>query len=169
MKSNFLNLIGLENIDIGIVIMIIIISLIILFLLNIILFLKNRKLNKRLNKFMSGKDASSLEAEINGLYEDNKFLKNMVDHNKKDIRALNKQLSKAIQKIGLVKYDAYQQMGGLLSFSLALLDEHDNGIIFNSVHSSEGCYTYTKEVKMGSCSIELSNEEKVALEQAMGD
>ena len=117
---------------------------------------------------MKGKDARSLEKEINGLYEDNKFIKNMVDSNKKDIRDLNKRFAKAFQKVGLVKYDAYQQMGGLLSFSLALLDEDNNGLILNSVHSTEGCYTYTKEVRNGECKLELSNEEKVALDQAMG-
>ena len=56
----------------------------------------------------------------------------------------------------------------MLSFSLALLDENNNGFILNSVHSTEGCYTYTKEVKNGECKIELGNEERVALEQAMG-
>ena len=93
----------------------------------------------------------------------------MVDSNKKDIRKLYKQLEKAFQKCGLVKYDAYQQMGGLLSFSLALLDENNNGLIINSVHSTEGCYTYTKEVRNGVCELELSNEERVALDQAMGE
>lgn len=117
---------------------------------------------------MKGKDARSLEKEIIALHEDNKFLKNMTDTNKKDIRDLNKRFAKAFQKIGLVKYDAYQQMGGLLSFSLALLDEDNNGLILNSVHSTEGCYTYTKEVVYGECKLELSNEEKVALDQAMG-
>ena len=118
---------------------------------------------------MKGKDAQSLEKEIVGLYEDNKFLKNMVDTNKRDIRDLNKRFTKAFQKVGLVKYDAYQQMGGLLSFSLAILDEENNGLILNSVHSTEGCYTYTKEVKNGTCKLELSNEERVALDQAMGE
>ena len=68
---------------------------------------------------------------------------------------------------GIVKYDAYQQMGGDLSFSMALLDEENNGFIMNSVHSTEGCYTYTKEVRDGRCDLELGNEEKIALEKAV--
>lgn len=167
--SNFLKQIGLGNIDIGFILLAFVILIVILFIMNIVSLVKISKLQKRMKKFMKGKDAQSLEKEIMGLYEDNKFLKNMVDNNKKDIRNLNKRFSKAFQKIGLVKYDAYQQMGGLLSFSLALLDEDNNGLILNSVHSTEGCYTYTKEVHLGECKIELSNEEKVALEQAMGD
>lgn len=168
MTSKFFNQIGLSNVDTGIILVILAAMVLLLLILIIVLFIKNKNLNKKLSIFMNGKDASSLEKDIVDLYEDNKFLKNMVDSNKKDIRAVRKQLSKAFQKIGLVKYDAYQQMGGLLSFSLALLDEQDNGIIFNSVHSAEGCYTYTKEIKLGSCKLELSNEEKVALDQAMG-
>ena len=49
-----------------------------------------------------------------------------------------------------------------------LLNKNNDGFILNSVHSTEGCYTYTKEVRMGECKLELSNEEKVALDQAMG-
>lgn len=73
----------------------------------------------------------------------------------------------AFQKVGIVKYDAFNQMGGQLSFSLALLDENDNGFILNSVHSSEGCYSYTKEIKEGLCEISLGDEEKKALDIAM--
>lgn len=168
MTSNFLSQIGLGNIDIAYILIALLALIIILFIVVIVLMVRMSKLNKRLSCFMKGKDAQSLEKEIVGLYEDNKFLKNMVDSNKKDIRQLYKQLAKAFQKIGIVKYDAYQQMGGLLSFSLALLDEDNNGLVLNSVHSTEGCYTYTKEIRHGECSIELSNEEKVALDQAMG-
>ncbi len=168
-ESNFLNQMGLGNFDIGYVLLGLVIVLIILLIMIIVSLAKISKLRKRLKKFMKGKDAQSLEKEIVGLYEDNKFLKNMVDNNKRDIRDLNKRFTKAFQKVGLVKYDAYQQMGGLLSFSLAILDEENNGLILNSVHSTEGCYTYTKEVKNGTCKLELSNEERVALDQAMGE
>ena len=66
-----------------------------------------------------------------------------------------------------MKYDAFKQMGGKLSFSLALLNEINSGFIINSVHSSEGCYIYIKEIVAGLCDLDLSNEEKEALSQAM--
>ena len=78
-----------------------------------------------------------------------------------------KKLQSTFQKVGIVKYDAFNQMGGQLSFSLALLDENDNGFILNSVHSAEGCYSYTKEIKSGMCEISLSEEEREALNIAM--
>ena len=78
-----------------------------------------------------------------------------------------KKLQSTFQKVGIVKYDAFNQMGGQLSFSLALLDENDNGFILNCVHSTEGCYSYTKEIKNGMCEISLGDEEKEALNIAM--
>ena len=70
--------------------------------------------------------------------------------------------------MGLVRYDAFNQMGGQLSYSLALLDENDNGFIINSVHSTEGCYSYSKEIRNGDNSISLSQEEAEALAIAKG-
>ena len=94
---------------------------------------------------------------------------NLVEKNKKDIRTLYSKFESSFQKIGIIKYDAFNQMGGKLSFSIALLDENNNGFILNSVHSAEGCYTYTKEIKNGNCKISLGEEEEKALKIAMGD
>ncbi|MDE6405132.1 MAG: DUF4446 family protein, partial [Lachnospiraceae bacterium] len=105
--------------------------------------------------------------DIMGLYEDNRLIKASMEKNRKDIENLYRKLEGAFQKIGIVKYDAFNQMGGQLSFSLALLDENDNGFIMNSVHSAEGCYSYTKEIKNGLCDISLGEEEKKALDMAM--
>lgn len=169
MNSNILQSIGLGNLDIAYLFLILLIFIVVLFIIIILQMKKLNRLQKRISKFMTGKDAKSLEKDIVGLYEDNKFLKINVDKNKKDIRTLYKNMEHAFQKIGLIKYDAFQQMGGKLSFSLALLDENNNGFILNSVHSTEGCYTYTKEIKSGECAISLGEEEQQALEMAIGE
>ena len=126
------------------------------------------KMKKKYKSFMKGKSAKSLEDEIVGLFEDNKFIKSSIEKNKKDIRTLYKNMESTFQKMGVVKYDAFNQMGGKLSFCLALLDENNNGFIINSVHSTEGCYSYTKAVKLGESDIPLGKEEKEALDMAMG-
>lgn len=169
MNSNILQSIGLGNLDIAYLFLILLVFIVVLFVIIILQMKKLNQLQKRINKFMTGKDAKSLEKDIVGLYEDNKFLKINVDKNKKDIRTLYKNMEHAFQKIGLIKYDAFQQMGGKLSFSLALLDENNNGFILNSVHSTEGCYTYTKEIKNGECTISLGEEEQQALDMAIGE
>lgn len=137
-------------------------------ILIIIQMVKLSKLKKKYSVFMQGKDAKSLEKDIIGLYEDNKFIKVSIEKNKNDIRELFKKQELSFQKVGIVKYDAFKQMGGQLSFSLALLNENDCGFIINSVHSTEGCYSYSKEIKNGQCSILLGEEEKQALDMAMG-
>ena len=161
-------MIGLGGIDIGYILVGIAAVLLIILIMLIVLTVKYTKVKKRYDKFMRGKNAASLEDDMNGVFEDMKLLKNNVDKNRKDIRALYKNMGKTFQKLGIVKYDAFKQMGGQLSFSLALLDENDNGFILNSVHSSEGCYSYTKEVRNGTCSISLGEEEQQALDMAMG-
>ena len=167
MSSRLLESMGLGGLDIAYVLIGIMAFLLILLIIVMVQICKLSKLKKRYEKFMWGKEAKSLEKEIVGLYEDNKFLKITVEKNKNDIRKLYKKLESAFQKVGLVKYDAFRQMGGQLSFSLALLDENDNGFILNSVHSTEGCYSYTKEIKGGLCDISLGDEEKKALDIAM--
>ena len=68
----------------------------------------------------------------------------------------------------MVKYDAFHEMGGKLSFSLALLDQKNDGFIINAMHSREGCYTYIKEILNGNSIIVLADEEREALNIALG-
>ena len=71
-----------------------------------------------------------------------------------------------MSKYALVKYDAFDKMAGKLSFVIALLNDDNSGILINSMHSREGCFTYAKEIVNGESYIQLSSEEKEALEQA---
>lgn len=167
MSSNFLNNIGLGNIDIGFIFLGLLVFSMILLIMVIVAFVQIGKFKKKYTKFMLGKDGSNLENDIMTLYEDNKYMKLSIDKNREDIKELFKKHETAFQKVGLVKYDAFTEMGGKLSFALALLDEKNNGFIINSVHSSEGCYSYTKRVKNADSQIALSNEEKVAVERAV--
>ena len=169
-NSAFLNQIGMGGFDIGyllIAVAVLLVLFLVVFILMIVQIKKANKLKARLDKFVLGKDGKSLEKDIVSLYEDNKFLKNSTEKNRSDIKTLFKNMEGAYQKMGLVKYDAFNQMGGQLSFCLALLDENNNGFIINSVHSTEGCYSYTKEIKHGESSIDLGKEEAEALSMAM--
>ena len=130
------------NIEMILIIVLAIISIILVTLV-IVMFVKMDKLNKKLRTFMSGKDAISLEDSLQILEEDVFTLKEYATRTKREIKNIYKKQESNFQKLGLVKYDAFQQMGGQLSFSLALLDEHDDGFLINSVHSTEGCYSYT--------------------------
>lgn len=167
MNSKLLSYIGLENIDVGYIFLGLLVINVILLILLIVAFVQINTFKKKYNKFMLGKDGGSLENDIMALYEDNRFMKLSIDKNREDIKILNKKHESALQKVGLVKYDAFKEMGGKLSFALALIDEKNDGVLLNSVHSSDGCYSYTKRIKNGESQIALSNEEKVAVERAV--
>ena len=167
MNNNLFNSIGLGNIDIGYLFLALLVICILLFVLNIVSMVQISKFKKKYAKFMQGKDGNSLEKDIIGLYEDNRFIKSSIEKNTNDIAELFTKHETTFQKMGLVRYDAFKEMGGKLSFTLALLDEKNNGFLINSVHSSAGCYSYTKRIKNGDSDIALSNEEKVAVERAI--
>lgn len=160
----------LSGIDSGVLALAVIVLAVLAVILLVLQSLQLRRigqLKQRLDRFTTGADGKSLEKDIVSLYEDNKFLRTTATENKKDIRAIYRQLESAYQKMGLVKYDAFNQMGGQLSFCLALLDEKNNGFVINSVHSTEGCYTYTKEIHGGECTLSLGKEEEEALQEAL--
>lgn len=140
--------------------------LIILLIITIVNLVQISKLKKKYRKFMDGEDAQSLEKMIADHLGEIKGLISSNDANEKNIAKLTNQIQFAFQKVGLVKYDAFQEMGGKLSFSLCLLNEKEDGFIINAMHSREGCYTYIKEVIAGNCVIILSDEEKEALDMA---
>lgn len=167
MTFELLNQLGLSGFDYSYIFIGLVFISLVLLILVIIQMIQIGSLKKNYKKFMGGKDVKSLEKQLERIVEDNKYIVDLSDTNKKDIKTINKEMEFSFNKVGIVKYDAFKQMGGLLSFSIALLNEKNDGFILNSVHSSEGCYTYVKEIKAGLCEIDLSNEEKEALFQAM--
>ena len=169
MTSSIFKSMGLGNIDPAYLFIGMLVLIPILFILLIVQMVKTSKLTKKYNKFMLGKEAGSLEDEIVNLFQDINFLKEITDTNRKEIKNLYKKMRFTYQKFGIVKYDAFKQMGGMLSFSLALLNEDNDGFIINSVHSSDGCYSYTKVIEDGKCKLALGEEEQQALDMAMGE
>ena len=141
---------------------------ILLLIMTIICILQTSKLYRRYDYFMRGKDAESLESVILDQIDEIKELKVQDRANKDTMRTLSRSVNGSYQKFGMVKYNAFKGMGGNLSFALALLDLNNTGFILNSVHSREGCYLYIKSVEKGETDIGLGNEEKEALEQALG-
>ena len=136
---------------------------VILFILTVVNMAKTSKLRKKYDAFMMGKDAKSLEETLVTRFDK---LISANEANEKNIRKMFDNMKFTFQKVGLVKYDAFNEMGGKLSFSLAMLNESDNGFVLNAVHSREGCYTYIKEIIDGNSIITLAEEEQEALKMA---
>lgn len=167
MNSNLFNSIGLGNIDFGIVILVMLVIIIALIVVSVINFLNISRLTKRYTFFMKGRAAKSLEDEIYKMFEQNEKMQAAIEKNRIGIKALKGQIRTTYQKLGIIKYDAFDQMGGKLSFCLALLDESNNGYVLNSIHTTDSNYVYIKEIESGICKIDLGNEEALALKKAM--
>ena len=127
-----------------------------------------RDLYRRYDLFMRGKDAESLEELILRQQEDIEELKEAKIVDREAMRVMNRNIRASIQKFGIVHYDAFEGMGGKMSFALALLDYTNTGMIINCMHSREGCFIYVKNVDAGSTYTPLGAEEKEALERALG-
>ena len=116
---------------------------------------------------MRGKDGKTLEESVLEQLEGIDTIKNVVQKNRQDIKDLRRTLDRKYQRTGIVKYDAFHEMGGNLSFALTMLDGNNNGWIINAMHSREGCYTYIKEIVKGQSYLELSEEEAESLDRAI--
>lgn len=167
MESQIFQSMGLY-VDPGVLFLALAACVLILLILAIVQGSKISKLQKRLKLLTRGGNADSLEAEILQLFEDNKYISDSNESNRKDIKTINRRMQGVYQKMSLVRYDAFHQMGGQLSFCLALLDEFNTGVVINSVHSTEGSHVYAKEIVEGTCEIELGDEEYTAVAQAVG-
>ena len=89
------------------------------------------------------------------------------DDNGEEIEKIWKGMDKSLNKYGIVKYDAFEDMGGKLSFVLAMLDKNNTGFLLNAIHSRENCFLYIKEIVNGESYVVLSEEEVEALKQAV--
>lgn len=168
MQSKLFEKMGISGMDMGIVMIVMLVLLIIAFILIIVNNVKIRNLRAKYEEFMEGKDAKSLEDTILKRF---KQVDTLIAENKKktaQIEEINEILLTTFQKKGIVKYDAFHEMGGKLSFALVMLDKEDTGFVINAMHSREGCYTYIKEIIRGESYIPLGTEEKEALDKALG-
>lgn len=139
-----------------------------LLILILVLFTKNSNLRKRYDTFMKDANGESLEKMFAKKFGDVDGLVEKTNHMDERLKSIDNTLLLTYKKMGVVKYDAFKEMGGKLSFALALLNDYNDGFIINAMHSTrEGCYTYVKEIIKGECEVILAEEEKQALEAAI--
>ncbi len=77
-------------------------------------------------------------------------------------------LGRSARNLGVVRYDAFDDMGGKMSFSAALLDDHGNGLVITSINARAESRAYAKPIKGGSSEHNLSAEEQRAIANALG-
>ncbi len=164
MESKILSALG---IDPAFIFIFMLVLFIVLFILYVNVTLKYNRLKSSYQTFMKGKDGKTLEASMKERFAELDSVLKFTKQNRQDVRDINRRLERTYQKVGIVKYDAFNEMGGKLSFAVAMLDGNDSGWILNAMHSREGCYTYIKEIVKGESYVELAEEEAEALDKAI--
>lgn len=143
----------------------ILLALIVLNIIFLLLFMLQRQ---KLNSFLRGKNGGNLEEIIKKNTKDIDELN--LGFKKIAIEAENqkKQLSGTIKKIGIVRFNPFNNTGGDQSFALALLDSANSGIVISSLYLREGTRIYAKPIQELKSKYPLSKEEEVALKKAVG-
>lgn len=149
---------------------VLVVVIFILFLLYIANVIKLSKLRKSYKEFMKRLgNGNNLEEmlkkyiqSVDKVEEENKSLANYC-------RQIDQNMGKCLQKVGIVRYNAFQDTGSDLSFTLALLDENNNGVVLNGIYSREMSNIYAKPVENGKSLNTLSEEEKEAIRKAMNN
>jgi len=115
------------------------------------------------NFFKKEKEPENLKEVINQF----KNLDNKVKIILEEIESLKKENKFSFKKIGVVRYNPFSEVGGNQSFSVALLDGNNNGIVITSLYSRDGNRVYAKPIENGRSEYSLSNEEKKAILEAI--
>lgn len=120
---------------------------------------KYKKVIKSLNKGDIFDAVSEISKENEGIKEDLKKIQ--INYN-----MLEKEVKTSIKKVGIVRYNAFSDVGSDLSFSIALLDSNDNGIIITGIYGRNDTATFAKPIEKSQSKYPLSAEEIQAIERA---
>ncbi len=140
--------------------------LLILIILQIVNKVHMNKLSKRYNKLLRNSKEENIE---NLVIEYGNRVEKILGYTK-DVhnayKGIDERISGCIQKIGMVRYKAFEDIGSDLSYSIALLDETDTGIIITGIYGRDNSTTFAKPIDNGISKYDLSDEEKEAIEKA---
>ena len=124
-------------------------------------------MKKKYKKMMAGVDGGNLERLINGHVEEVNMVVNEQKELRREINRIDETLAKAITKLAVVRFDAFDNMANDLSYCVAMLDSNNNGIVISGIFGREDARTYVKPIVDGVSSYKLTQEEEKALREAM--
>jgi hypothetical protein len=112
--------------------------------------------------FKKKKEPENLEEVLNAFRK----LKNDFSAVSNHLKSLEKKVQSSVQKVGIIRFNPFKESGGDQSFSIALLDENDNGVVITSLYGRQDNKVFAKPVKNGKSKYLLSEEERRAIEKA---
>lgn len=148
------------------IILLAIIGVIIIVILTALIFLMIR-FQRKLNLFTTGSNGSSLESVMQELLK--KQENSQINHKKlyDIVQTIHNRVTTSHRGFALMKYNAYENIGGNQSFSFVLLDENGTGMVLSSLYSRERSNVFAKPISQFKSEIELTRDEQKVLKQAM--
>ncbi|OWA35752.1 hypothetical protein B9G55_07570 [Saccharibacillus sp. O16] len=146
-------------------------TLLVLFLLILVIAqsVKLGRLRKRYERMMAGAGIEDLESLLLSLKTQTDSVEDEQEKQRRTMLTIEQRQRMAKNKVGIKRYNAFSDQGSDLSFSFALLDDLDNGIVVSGLHNRESSYVYAKPLDQGDSKYALSPEEKEAIELARRD
>ena len=130
------------------------------------LYLNLRYLKKRYRKMMTGVDNGNLERMLIGHIDEVRRVQQENAEIRAEAERQDALLQQAITRVGVVRFRAFDDMGSDLSYAVALLDSHNDGVVLSSIFGREDSRSYVKPIKDGQSQYMLTDEEKQALADA---
>lgn len=161
--QNFLNIIS-QNATMIILLLSILSIIELIFIL--IINSKFLRLARTYNKLIKTLEKEDLFDIFTRILTENEDIKNKLNKLKIDLNSLDKEGKAAIKKVGVVRYNAFPDVGSDLSFSIALLDSNDDGIVLSGIYGRNETATFAKPIERGQSKYPLSAEEVQAIERA---
>ena len=153
--------------SLGAIIVVLAIACIVLAILVVVLVRRSSRFERRFAGLTRGEDGQSLESILGTHLERVHALSREVDMLAAKAAVLEQVQRKAFQKVGLVRFNPFEDTGGNQSFALALLDQDGDGFIMSSLHARAGTRIYAKAIAGGKSEAALSGEESEALKDAL--
>lgn len=140
--------------------------IVLLFIVVIILFKAVGNVENKYRKLMRGASGKNIEQMLNARIEDIDNANLNSERALKAIDNLNEKMKGCVQKVSIVRYKAFEDIGSDLSFSIAMLDDNNDGIILTGIYGRQESTTYAKPIDKGISRYDLSEEEIAVLNEA---
>lgn len=149
------------------IILVMLVVVILLLILVIALFSSVNKLQKRFRRMMRGTNGKNLEELINSKLDK---IEDAIEKSEEAIRGndeLNTKIMDCVQKVSIIRYKAFEDVGSDLSYSIAILDGNNDGVIITGIYGRQESTTYAKPVDKGISRYDLSEEEITVLNESI--
>ncbi len=161
------NLINIINENISFIIIALLVIILLLFIIVISLMRTTNKLEKKYRRLMRGVNHKNLEELIISKIDEVEKASAKADEAINQCKVIKEEIKGCVNKVAIMRYKAFADVGSDLSFSIAILDSYNDGVIITGIYSRQDSITYAKPVDKGISRYELSEEESYVLSEAV--